>query len=627
MNIAIHSIKRHLRGIRLRMVLVLVPFLAAVYFVAHWLRFEDQLTAERIRQFAATLFPLLAVKICCLASFGVYQGWGRYVTFHDLVALVKASTAAAFIFALIDYLLFPATNLPRSIFIMDWAGTVAVIGVLRSFGRLRQEITLFSKTNEKMTAALIVGANDEGEALLRNLRRIANLDYRVLGFMSSDRELVGTYIGGVPVLGTLDETWQVARWHHAEEILVTSGSIGGKQLRDLVDEVAGTDVTVKVLPSYEQIIDGKVDLKPRKVCIEDLLRREPVQLDQDELRHWIDGNTLLVTGSAGSIGSEICRQLLRFRPKRLVCVDRWECGQFFLEKELAELASGTDIELAIADVSDRTRMNALLELHRPDVIFHAAAYKHVPLMEANAGEAVKNIVRVSQQLADLAIEHDVGSFVMISTDKAVNPTNVMGACKRVAELYVQSLTAKSNTRFVTVRFGNVLDSAGSVIPIFRQQIADGGPVTVTDPEMTRYFMTIPEASQLVIQAGAMGHGGEIFVLDMGSPVKIVDLAEDMIQLSGLKLEEDIEIRFVGCRPGEKLYEELHVDGERHVATAHPKIMVAESNGVSRLEALRAVRRLENLADGPREFILEELGRAVPQFQHADHTRQPTRRAA
>lgn len=271
-------------------------------------------------------------------------------------------------------------------------------------------------------------------------------------------------------------------------------------------------------------------------------------------------------------------------------------------------------------------MDAVLASYQPDIIFHAAAYKHVPLMEANPGEAVKNIALVTQQLADLAMKHNVGSFVMISTDKAVNPTNVMGACKRVAELYVQSLTDESNTRFVTVRFGNVLDSAGSVIPIFREQIANGGPVTVTHPDMTRYFMTIPEASQLVIQAGAMGHGGEIFVLDMGSPVKIVDLARDMIRLSGLKVSEDIELRFVGCRPGEKLYEELHVDGERHVATAHPKIMVAESKVASRLETLRSLRRLGNMADGPHGFIFNELQRIVPQFKHADHAGQERRAA-
>jgi FlaA1/EpsC-like NDP-sugar epimerase len=620
-------LKRHLRGVRVRMVLLLIPFLATVYFVAHWLRFEDQMNSERLRQFGITLFPLLAVKVCCFVSFGVYQGWGRYVTFHDLVALVKAATAAALAFAAIDYLFFPTTNVPRSIFMMDWAGTVAVVGSLRAFGRLRQELALFLPSNHQTTTALIVGANDAGEALLRNLRRSADLDYRVLGFISSDSQLVGTYIGGVPVLGTLDETWHVAASHRAQEILVTSGSIIGRQLRGLVDQGAENDVTVKVLPSYEQIIDGKVDLTPRKVCIEDLLRRDPVQLDQQELHHWIDGRTLLVTGSAGSIGSEICRQLLRFKPRRLICVDRWECGQFFLEKELAQLPAAAEIEMAIADVSDQTRMDALLGDHRPDIIFHAAAYKHVPLMEAHPGEAVKNIVLVTQRLADLAMKHDVGSFVMISTDKAVNPTNVMGACKRVAELYVQSLTDESDTRFVTVRFGNVLDSAGSVIPIFRQQIASGGPVTVTHPEMTRYFMTIPEASQLVIQAGAMGHGGEIFVLDMGSPVKIVDLARDMIHLSGLKVGQDMEINFVGCRPGEKLYEELHVEGERHIATAHPKIMVAESKLANRLESLRSVRRLQNLADGPHGFILEALRQSVPQFQHADHSIPPARKAA
>ncbi len=389
-------------------------------------------------------------------------------------------------------------------------------------------------------------------------------------------------------------------------------------------------VNIKVLPSYELLLDGRVDLTPRQVSIEDLLRREPVQLDQDEISHWISGRTLLVTGSAGSIGSEICRQLVKLNPACLICVDRWESGQFFLERELQRMNDQVRIVTVLADVGDETRMASILREFAPAIIFHAAAYKHVPLMEDYPGEAIKNIVLITQRLANLADQMNVESFVMVSTDKAVNPTNVMGACKRVAELYIQSLASTSACRFVTVRFGNVLDSAGSVVPIFREQIARGGPVTVTHPGMTRYFMTIPEAAQLVIQAGAMGDGGEIFVLDMGSPVRILDLAHDMIRLSGLREGEDIEIEFVGCRPGEKLYEELRLDGEPLVPTKHPKITVVESQSASRLEALRMTRRLENLANGPRELILSELQQAVPQFRHARHDRtaaSQTRRAA
>ncbi len=307
---------------------------------------------------------------------------------------------------------------------------------------------------------------------------------------------------------------------------------------------------------------------------------------------------ILVTGSAGSIGSEICRQLLQFSPQRLVLLDRAETAQFFLERELRPLAGKKQIEVCIADVLDEARMRRVLMQHRPHVIFHAAAYKHVPLMECHPQEAVRNIVSATRRLADLAMDYHSDSLVMISTDKAVNPTSVMGACKRVAELYVQSLADRSSTRFVTVRFGNVLDSAGSVVQLFRQQIAAGGPVTVTDPEMRRYFMTIPEASRLVIQAGAIGQSGQILVLDMGEPVRIVDLAADMIRLSGLRVGEDVAIEFVGLRPGEKLYEELHIPGERLLPTSHPKIIVAERRRTNVAHMQSAIDQLERLAREP-----------------------------
>ena len=620
-------LRKYCSGIRPSTVMTSVPIFVLVYLTAYWLRFEDQLTWERFEQFGWTIIPLVAIKVFCFGWLGVYQGWSKIVTFHDLVALGKACTISSLAFAVADYLLFPYTNVPRSIFIMDWAGTLAFIGTIRSLSRMWREGELLIRPHRGVNAALILGTGEDGTALLSHIRRSTAPSYDVKGFVAHTAGLVGSQLGGVPVVCTTDEVARFVGRLRVTDVLVADGRFNGKQLRQLINDSDEHGFAVKVVPTYDMLLHGNVDLQPRSVRIEDLLRRDPVDLDQDELRQWIDGQTLLVTGSAGSIGSEICRQLFQFKPRRLVCVDQWENGLFMLENELKSLAGETELEILVADVRDEQRMSAILSEYRPDIMFHAAAYKHVPLMEKNPGEAVKNIVVVTQQLADLAIEHHVGSFVMVSTDKAVNPTNVMGACKRVAELYVQSLATASDCRFVTVRFGNVLDSAGSVVPIFRKQIAEGGPVTVTHPDMRRYFMTIPEASQLVLQAGAMGQGGEIFVLDMGSPVKIVDLAKDMIRLSGLKVNEDIDIEFIGCRPGEKLYEELRIEGEQQTDTSHPKIAVATCRASSRLEALRAVRRLKNLADGPSPMILDELKQAVPQFQHAPRHSVPISKAA
>jgi FlaA1/EpsC-like NDP-sugar epimerase len=339
-----------------------------------------------------------------------------------------------------------------------------------------------------------------------------------------------------------------------------------------------------------------------------------VQQDKQALHRWIDGRSLLVTGSAGSIGSEIARQLLQFTPKRLVLVDRSENGQFFLERELLRQSPGVDIHVCLADMNDHERMETAFAQHQPDIVFHAAAYKHVPLMETHVGEAIKNIAVATRRLADLADRAGVKSFVMISTDKAVNPTSVMGTCKRVAELYVQALAASSHCQFVTVRFGNVLDSAGSVVPIFRDQVARGGPVTVTHPDMHRYFMMIPEASQLVIQAGAMGCSGEIFVLDMGEPVRIADLATDMITLSGLRVSEDIDIEFTGIRPGEKLYEEVTVSGEVHLPTSHPKIMVVQGKPIGLEFVGDMIDQLEHSAECEHGLLRHLLKQVVPQYQ-------------
>ena len=594
--------------------LALAPVFAFVYWLAYWLRFEGHLDQTTWSNILRSVGWVILVKAVVFGWLCIYQGWHHYLTFHDLVAICQASIISLFVLALAHTLVRPDFVVPRSVFLLDLGATIVTVGGLRSLSRLVEEGRHAFRMSDGDTRALIAGTNSSGEALLRNIRRNPQLKYRIVGFLSEESPVGRSRIGGVPILGGLADATNIIGDSNIQEVLLSNECLCGKKVRNLVEVGNQHGVKVKILPSYEQLLDGNVDLKPRTVSIEHLLHREPVQLNLRELHQWLDDRVLLITGSAGSIGSEICRQLLQFSPRQLVLVDRSENGQFFLEREMRTLAPEWDIRFRIADVGDETRMETVFQEFQPDIVFHAAAYKHVPLMEANPGEAIKNTVLATRKIVDLSVRHRVRSFVMISTDKAVNPTSVMGACKRVAELYVQALADVSDCRVVTVRFGNVLDSAGSVVPIFREQITNGGPITVTHPDMTRYFMTIPEASQLVIQAGAMGKGGEIFVLDMGAPVKIVDLAEDMIRLSGLRVGEDVEVQFVGIRPGEKLFEELHIDGEKYVGTSHPKILVANCDERDVQQMRYAIGRLASLTEAPRELIINELRATVTQYR-------------
>jgi FlaA1/EpsC-like NDP-sugar epimerase len=601
----------------------LPPMFALVYYLSYWVRFEGQLGREEWQTFSSMVLWVVLIKMGVFGWLRIHQGGGRYVTFYDLVSLIQAATVSTMVMVLVDRLFLPALNMPRSIILLDWGATIVLIGGARAVRRMVHERSCLLFLSRGKIPTFIVGANDAGESLLRAITRHGKLNYHVVGFIDDDSQRVGTRIGGVPVIGSINQIQRLAEKHEVSEVLIASGELSGRQVRKLMDDTRHRSINVRVLPSYKQLITGSVAIRPRPVSIDDLLRREPVHLDMENIRHWIDDRVLLVTGSAGSIGSEICRQLLRFSPRRIVLLDRSETGQFFLERELRSRPTNAEIEVCLADILDEKRVRTILQQHRPDVIFHAAAYKHVPLMESHPGEAVKNIVKATRQLADLSMVNQVGSFVMISTDKAVNPTSVMGACKRTAELYVQSLAELSACRFVTVRFGNVLDSAGSVVPVFRQQIDEGGPVTVTDPRMERFFMTIPEAARLVIQAGTIGKAGEILVLDMGEPVRIVDLAEDMIRLSGLAVGEDIEVQFIGLRPGEKLFEELHLPGEKRLATRHPKIMVADRKRRDPEALLAAVERLQQLAeDEDYDGIVNQLKQIVPQF-HSGPPQQGT----
>lgn len=596
-------------GIGLTAILAISTF---AYCFAFALRFDFDFAGYQLQLLLSTLPWVLVVKAIALLYTRIHLQLSRYANFHDMLSIVRAVTYSSIGIALIDSMLLTRVTIPRSIALLDWGVTLVLLVGLRTIPRLAHSkswLPFYAQNTGKR--AIIVGANDAGEALLRNIRQSTDLEYQAVCFVDQRPEMLNRHLSGVPVLGAHADIARLVKEKNIEEVLLTTGSLPGKEVRKLVQIASNHQFRIKLLPSYEQLLHESVAVHPRPVAIADLLRRPSVDLDTQGIQEWVTNRTVMVTGSAGSIGSEICRQLLRLSPAKLVLVDRSETGQFFVERELHKLAPEAELSVTLADLTDHERLDTIFADHEPDIIFHAAAYKHVPLMEKHAGEAIKNIVLATKNIVDLAEKHHAEAMVMISTDKAVNPTSVMGSCKRLAEQYVQAKSSTSRSRLVTVRFGNVLDSAGSVVPVFREQIARGGPVTVTHPEMIRYFMLIPEAAQLVIQAGAMGQGGEIFVLDMGEPVRIMDLAEDMIQLSGLKIDEDIEIEITGLRPGEKLYEELYNEQEIHLPTNHKKIMVAASEPSNILQVINDISHLSSLANESNDIVKSALNEVIP----------------
>jgi FlaA1/EpsC-like NDP-sugar epimerase len=508
------------------------------------------------------------------------------------------------------------SHVPRGVILLDWAATILVIGGIRAVWRsIREELRpLFSR--QPARSALIIGANQTGELLARNLMATSQSPYVISGFLDDDPLLHRTRFSGIEVLGNVASAGAEVARRRIDDVLVQSGTLTGPAFRQLLADCTEAGATVKVMPAIDELLgvtaDDRTHMRLRPVEIKDVLRREPVRLDDSAVGSLVAGRTVLVTGAGGSIGSELCRQLVRFHPTRIVLVDHSENALFAVEQEFLRLSASPAAEFLVADILDEERMEGILDAARPHVIFHAAAHKHVPLMEANPAEAIKNNCLATRLLARLADRHGVGTFVSISTDKAVHPTSVMGCSKLIAERYVQALSKESDTKFIVVRFGNVLGSNGSVVPTFQEQIRRGGPVTVTHPEIERYFMLIPEASQLVLQAAAMGRGGEIFVLDMGESVKIVDLARDLIALSGFS-EGDIEIVFTGLRPGEKLFEELYFEDERRVGTPHPKVFCAlhRPAELSAVEGL--LEALREVLDEPADAIRARLQELVPEY--------------
>jgi FlaA1/EpsC-like NDP-sugar epimerase len=507
---------------------------------------------------------------------------------------------------------------PRGVILLDLV--LGVLGLMASrvlvrvwFERLRRNKRWRGNTVKIPT--LLIGAGSAGAEAVKQIMADPQLGIQPVGFLDDDPQKRGLVIYGTRVLGTVAEAARIAHAQGARQAIITIGNPSGENLRRIVDLCKKCGIATKVIPGIRYILEGKVNLSAiREVAIEDLLRREPVHLDLDSIAGFVNQRRILITGAGGSIGSELCRIVCRFGPAGLILVEHTENNLFHIHRELSGDPSGVEVIPCLADICDSVRMEQIFAMYRPEMVLHAAAYKHVPMIEWNPGEAIKNNVVGTKTIADLADRYGVGEFVMISTDKAVNPTSIMGVSKRVAEIYVQALSQRSQTRFVAVRFGNVLGSAGSVIPTFKEQIARGGPVTVTHPDMKRYFMTIPEACQLVLQAATMGQGGEIFILDMGEPVKIVDLARNLIGLSGLG-PDDVEIRFTGMRPGEKLYEELALKDESVKKTQHPKIFIGRLQPYRWEEINRDVEDLQNLADCPQaSVILSKLKEIVPEFE-------------
>ncbi len=582
-----------------------------VYWAAFAIRFEQlPLPADKNALFWLTLPGVLVIKGIIFYLLGQYRASWRSVTFSDLAMLLKAATYSLIAISLTYYVMEGQLDVRRTLPFIDWGLTILVLGGMRACYRLTREEFRLSHYRSGARKALIVGANQSGQSLARHLYTEARPEYLVLGFLDEDVTKHGTMLGGLPVLGPPERAPKIAVQRGVVELLVMSGSMTGKQLRQLMQECGDVDVALKVIPAMEDLLAGDYSVQIRDVDINDLLRREPVQLSSEEITGLLADRTVLVTGAGGSIGSEICRQVLRFRPQRLVLVERAENSLFMIEQELRRSKVEAELFPCIADITDAARLDQIFAEHRPAVVFHAAAHKHVPMMESNPGEALKNNVIGTKTLVEMADQHGVQEFVMISTDKAVNPTSVMGLSKQMAERFVHAFSEVATTKFVVVRFGNVLASAGSVVPIFQDQIRRGGPITVTHPEIERYFMTIPEASQLVLQAAAMGKGGEIFVLDMGESIRIVDLAQDLVRLSGLD-PDSIDIVFTGLRPGEKLFEELYFDDEEMLPTPHPKLFVAYHRPYRLAEVNELIGELGQVVNETTPAIVERIRQLLP----------------
>jgi FlaA1/EpsC-like NDP-sugar epimerase len=580
--------------------LLVIP---VAWFGAYWVRFNlDRVPVEYLGG-GARVFPIVViVQGLCFWYFGLYRGIWRFASLPDVVRIIKAVVAGTLVAGAVIFFTTGMTGIPRSVFLIHGLLLLGLVGGPRFLYRWIKDRRLYSGGGKK---ALVVGAGRSGEMLVRDLLRDPMRIYEPVGFVDDDKKKQGKEIHGIRVLGKTEDIGSLVS--NIDVILLALPSARSKDMRRIVGICEVTGVPFRTLPKFEDLVSGRATVSElRDVKIDDLLGREPVTLKWDAIRESSEGRCVLVTGGGGSIGSELCRQIAGLSPVKLIVLEQSEFNLYSIDMELRRLFPNLDLVSVLGDAGDVALVENVFRTHRPQITFHAAAYKHVPMLEDQARSAVRNNILATRTLATLASKNGCESFVLISTDKAVNPSNVMGATKLVAESYCQSLNERSGTQFITVRFGNVLGSTGSVIPLFQKQIAEGGPVTVTDPNVTRYFMIIPEAAQLILQASSVGHGGEIFVLDMGEPINIKYLAEQLILLSGKKPGEDIEIVYTGLRPGEKLYEELFHQAEALMPTSHPKTLLARSRVLDLALAEREIDAMEQACEENDEPRLQRL---------------------
>ena len=594
--------------------LLLVPL---AYYAAFGIRFDFDIPAAELRVCLATLPYLLAIRLGVFARYGLFRGYWRHVGLRDLVDLGVATTLSTALFAVFLFVFGWPAAMPRSVFVLDWLSVVFLSGGLRFVARAFREGQLPMQAI-RGRRTLLIGAGEAAEMLLRQVQHDSREGLGVVGLVDDNPETHGRALHGIPVLGGTADLERLVHQHRVQLLVIAIRSASADQMRRIVQRCTDTGTEFKIIPSLQDLLDGRAGIgQLREVEIEDLLGREPVHLDLAQVRADLEGRSVLITGAGGSIGSELARQIARFRPARLILLERAESPLYFVNLEVSAAAVGTEVVPIIANIVNLERLIEVFETYKPDYVFHAAAYKHVPLMEDSVVEAAWNNIIGTWRVAQQAVRHGASKFVLISTDKAVNPTSMMGATKRIAERIVLELPAlRGSTDFRVVRFGNVLGSDGSVVPLFKKQLAAGGPLTVTHPHVQRYFMTIPEAVELVLTAAAQPEAaGRISILEMGQPVRIVDLAEQLIRLSGLEPYRDVQIVFTGLRPGEKLNEELSGHGERTIPTSSEKIRLIERDirdGEAVAESLQRLRLSLNGSDADR--LLSAVSALVPEYK-------------
>lgn len=597
------------------MVLMDIFLINLSYIFAYYLRFNFAIPARELEIYKNNAIIITVIYLIVFYFFKLYRSLWRYASIGEFIQAIEACITASLLSIVYGFTL--GARLPVSVNLIAGLITILFVGGFRMSERIiYRYLDLKAKAGKSSPKrVLVIGAGKAGTIIVKEMKLAREVNYLPVAFVDDDKYKLGTYIAGVKVMGTRESIVDLSKKLQVDEILIAIAALDMKTKREIIDICKETGCKVKLIPGIYEIIDGRVTLgKFREVNFEDLLGREPVKLDMEGISDYIKGRTIMVTGGGGSIGSELCRQIIKFQPKELIVLDNYENNSYVLQQEFKRNGVGADIKYIITSVRDEKKLDSVFNKYRPEIVFHAAAHKHVPLMEENPSEAIKNNIFGTLNAALCSDKYKVKRFVMISTDKAVNPTNIMGATKRVCEMIVQSIDKRSETQFVAVRFGNVLGSNGSVVPVFIEQIKKGGPVTVTHKDINRFFMTIPEAAQLVLQAGVYAKGGEIFVLDMENPVKIYDLACDLIRLSGYIPNEDIKIEFVGLRPGEKLYEEVLTEEEGLNKTAHKKIFIGRPTFDDFDTLMAKINEFREIVEeDDRERIISKLEEIVPTY--------------